>query len=326
MDMFDYHPEKIMNLGMEFTRRAKLKDSAVPDVHVRDAEKAFSSPAHGAFAKRRKAEVLVGALEDHTRKISEKENINLDLIDTNDDHGIMEDLCTMNRQDCATDTASFEKPMTVTKSVQVSIDRKPAQRTRRIQVRPQLSNSQVSRGIQCSLIAAPPLRNDTVSHSDDDSSDDNMDWDDISSEHCTTSIDGSEYDSDIDSEDDDGDDDDDVEDDMDMNYKLASDNDISSEKQFLVSESALNKVLSVCRTCGGHCENVVKFAKGTMVCVASVSSQGHVFEWKFRHATILCHGVTYLCHLLCFLVGQAFQKQCKFLIISTYKCSPGGLS
>ncbi|XP_033725378.1 uncharacterized protein LOC117315337 [Pecten maximus] len=80
------------------------------------------------------------------------------------------------------------------------------------------------------------------------------------------------------------------------------------KKQFLVSESALNKVLSVCRTCGGHCENVVKFAKGTMVCVASVCSQGHVFEWKSQ----TCHNSMPWSNLLVssavFFSGASFSK------------------
>ncbi|XP_069125559.1 uncharacterized protein [Argopecten irradians] len=311
MNMFLYHPDKIADLGMQSPMKTLLKDTAVPDIrlHLGSEAEAFSPKVRGAFAKRQRAEVLNGALGDFTRELLDKENIGTDSTsidhDAYDDQEEFVDLPPINhhqRQDCVFSGPNTEKPTLITKSVQV--DSKPSQRTRRIQVRPRLTNEQVSVGIQCCLIEAPPLRKEALDSDVESESECDMDWDDHSDQQ-TFMDDSDEYNPDLESDCDD--DIDDVDDDI-QNYILASDVDIGSEKQFLVSESALNKILSVCRTCGRHCQSVIKFVKGTMICVASVCDEGHVFEWKSQTCQNSMPWSNLLVSAAVFFSGASFSK------------------
>ncbi|XP_033731243.1 uncharacterized protein LOC117320869 [Pecten maximus] len=50
-----------------------------------------------------------------------------------------------------------------------------------------------------------------------------------------------------------------------MNYCFENDVSPLEEKQFLVSETALGELLSVCRYCLGKCTPLLQFTRGTMI-------------------------------------------------------------
>jgi len=57
------------------------------------------------------------------------------------------------------------------------------------------------------------------------------------------------------------------------------------EKYYLVSESALCELLSLCRVCDSQCIPVIEYSKGTMICTSSVCGNGHVSKWQSQS----CH-------------------------------------
>lgn len=65
-----------------------------------------------------------------------------------------------------------------------------------------------------------------------------------------------------------------------MNYKLQNSASPVEEKQFLISESSLNELLSVCRYCCGETASFIKHTRGTMIVTNSVCVNGHVSVWK----------------------------------------------
>ncbi|XP_069141064.1 uncharacterized protein [Argopecten irradians] len=75
-----------------------------------------------------------------------------------------------------------------------------------------------------------------------------------------------------------------------MNYRLENDVTAVEEKQFLVSETALTELLSVCRYCSGDCTPLIQFTRGTIIVTRSVCVNGHSFTWKNRpcHKTLSC--------------------------------------
>ncbi|XP_021342022.1 uncharacterized protein LOC110454168 isoform X2 [Mizuhopecten yessoensis] len=322
MDMFQYHSSKFESLGLNFSRRAKLKDDALPDIPLMEKENTaytdrFSSPktARGAYAKRQKADVLKSAIQEYDQKFLVQELDDLDQELDEADH----DMCVLNfnREESLPSSPSVETCTSnvnvSTKSTSAQVNMRPSQRTRRIQVRPQLRPEQVSKGTQCCLITEDTSwRTSDVIDNIFDQEEVDMDVDD--SDQSAMS-DDQDYNPDLDSDEDDDDDDGNDDYETDMNYVLSGDSDVASEKQFLVSESALHRVLSVCKTCHGMCKTVINYSKGTMISTTSVCPFGHVYEWKSQS----CHNSLPWSNLLVsaavFFSGSSFSKVCQLFNI-----------
>ena len=65
-----------------------------------------------------------------------------------------------------------------------------------------------------------------------------------------------------------------------MNYKLSPDSSPLDEKQFVVSESALYQILSVCQYCCSEATPYIQYTKGTLISTTSVCINGHISLWK----------------------------------------------
>lgn len=68
-------------------------------------------------------------------------------------------------------------------------------------------------------------------------------------------------------------------------YTLRKEVEPEGEKQFIVSESALAELLSVCRSCGSVSNPVIQYRRGTMIVTQSVCINGHRINWKSQQ----CH-------------------------------------
>lgn len=68
------------------------------------------------------------------------------------------------------------------------------------------------------------------------------------------------------------------------------------ENQFLVSETALAELLSVCRYCSAECTPVTKFFRGTFIYTSSKCLNGHRFTWSSQtsHNPLLFTATTIL--------------------------------
>lgn len=68
------------------------------------------------------------------------------------------------------------------------------------------------------------------------------------------------------------------------------------ENQFLVSETALAELLSVCRYCSAECTPVTKFFRGTFIYTSSKCLNGHRFTWSSQtsHSPLLFTATTIL--------------------------------
>lgn len=64
------------------------------------------------------------------------------------------------------------------------------------------------------------------------------------------------------------------------NYRLEETNNPIEENYYMVSESSLFQLLSVCRTCNNVSIPVIEYSKGTMICTSSVCGYGHIFKWQ----------------------------------------------
>lgn len=73
----------------------------------------------------------------------------------------------------------------------------------------------------------------------------------------------------------DGDDDDNQETSM-RNYRIEVCTDPVEEIYYMVSETALFQLLSVCWQCNSRCFPLIEFSKGTMISTSSVCALGHV--------------------------------------------------
>lgn len=62
--------------------------------------------------------------------------------------------------------------------------------------------------------------------------------------------------------------------------KLRQDVSPVEEKQFLVSETALAELLSVCRYCSAECTPTIKFVRGTFIYTSSKCLYDHEFTWS----------------------------------------------
>ncbi|XP_052106632.1 uncharacterized protein LOC127739086 [Mytilus californianus] len=170
------------------------------------------------------------------------------------------------------------------------------QKTRRLQT---LKPKRKSKGIQCDpsdidskyLVATQnkliTANTTSCSHTQvqtEQNLDDNDEMDD-------NEDDVDEYDNDPDyiyneSEEEDGDDEYGSDDEKETsNYRLEEGKDPVDEKYYMVSETALFQLLSVCRECNLRCVPIIKFSRGTMISTSSVCALGHVYRWKSKN----CH-------------------------------------
>ncbi|CAC5426232.1 unnamed protein product [Mytilus coruscus] len=106
--------------------------------------------------------------------------------------------------------------------------------------------------------------------------------DDITKCTCTSIV-SSHADSDEDyqpSDDDQSSDDNSDEKDDHKNYRLNAKATPEEQKQFLLSESALAELLSVCRYCSSEAVPVIQVSRGTLIVTNSVCVNGHLSIWK----------------------------------------------
>jgi hypothetical protein len=64
------------------------------------------------------------------------------------------------------------------------------------------------------------------------------------------------------------------------NYRLETTENPSEEKYYIVSESSLHKLLSVCQTCCGQCTPLIEYNKGSMISTISTCENGHTNTWQ----------------------------------------------
>ncbi|CAC5358756.1 unnamed protein product [Mytilus coruscus] len=64
------------------------------------------------------------------------------------------------------------------------------------------------------------------------------------------------------------------------NYRMEECNNPVEEKYYMVSETALFQLLSVCRECNRRYVPIIEFSRGTMISTSSVCALGHVYMWK----------------------------------------------
>lgn len=64
------------------------------------------------------------------------------------------------------------------------------------------------------------------------------------------------------------------------NYRLESTENPSEEKYYIVSESSLQRLLSVCHICCGQCIPIVEYSKGSMISTLSTCENGHINKWQ----------------------------------------------
>lgn len=189
----------------------------------------------------------------------------------------------------------------------------------------------VSTGIQCELITTPEhMKVDFDGHANfDDTCSNNVD-DDVNDPDYELS--DSEDEKDI----------------SDVSEPLVSSTP-ENEKKFIVFESALLKLLDVCKTCGKPCTPSIEKKMGTFIFVKSRCVAGHVHEWTNQPvhkqmpwgnfilaASILFSGsspskvITLMNHasINCFSVRTFYNIQAAYLIptvISTWKTSQAEL-
>ena len=70
-----------------------------------------------------------------------------------------------------------------------------------------------------------------------------------------------------------------------MNYRLSSNASPAEEKQFLLSESALTELLSVCRYCSSGTSSFITHTRRTLIVTNTVCVNGHLSIWKSQ----TCH-------------------------------------
>ena len=65
-----------------------------------------------------------------------------------------------------------------------------------------------------------------------------------------------------------------------MNYKLSPESSPLDEKQFVVSESPLYQILSICQYCCSEATPYIQYTKGTLISTTSVCINSHISMWK----------------------------------------------
>ncbi|XP_061179861.1 uncharacterized protein LOC133188445 [Saccostrea echinata] len=64
------------------------------------------------------------------------------------------------------------------------------------------------------------------------------------------------------------------------NYRLDETDNPSEEKYYVVSESALSQLLSVCNACNGKSVPLVEYSKGSMISTVPTCENGHINRWQ----------------------------------------------
>ncbi|XP_063436058.1 uncharacterized protein LOC134717453 [Mytilus trossulus] len=298
LNQYSRHPERLSELGYPGAKAA-LKDDAMPDIPVVvDAEKGPSSPKkpRSAFEKRQKRQVLQEAFNESLDK-------SVDSIDTETESPPAPDSMEIQEEvEIPVDipktfvSKSFNTDYTNMKIQKNQTDPIP-QRTRRNQT---LKPKRKSKGIQCNpsdidsaskvatsktrtiigKITSSSLAPAATEQNKDDNDEIDDDEDDVDA-----------YDNDPDyiyneSEEEDGDDEYGSDDEEETsNYRMEECNDPVEEKYYMVSETALFQLLSVCRECNNRCIPIIEFSRGTMISTSSVCAFGHVYKWKSQN----CH-------------------------------------
>uniref|UniRef100_A0A8W8JEL4 Uncharacterized protein n=1 Tax=Magallana gigas TaxID=29159 RepID=A0A8W8JEL4_MAGGI len=249
-------PAHLERLGYEGAR-TRLKVDAVSDVplliHAKENNGAvrlvLPAKPRGAYAKRQKAEIFRQAFQELEPRLSENNTLpdhSIDLIEPGDP----------NDEHLIEPTASTNAiPETQSKKCQATLQ--VPQRTRRIQV--SLDKKNMQHAVE------------NVEDNDDDSDIEGGD------------IEGSDEDPDfdLDSEYPESD----SSDEEDEEFQLSTDITPEEERQFLVSEVQLAKLLQNCSVCGSACHTVVNGVCGTMISTSSVFPNGHSSTWESQK----CH-------------------------------------
>uniref|UniRef100_A0A8W8MGE8 THAP-type domain-containing protein n=1 Tax=Magallana gigas TaxID=29159 RepID=A0A8W8MGE8_MAGGI len=282
-DHFTKNQLQLERLGYEGAR-TRLNVDAVPDVplpiHAKENNGAVQlvlpAKPRGAYAKRQKAEIFRQAFQELEPRPSENNTLpdhSIDIIepgDPNDEHPIEP-------------TASTNAiPETQSKKCQATLQ--VPQRTRRIQVSLDKKNM-VSTSTQCSSLTdniplreaaglTPVLQQHAVENVEDNDDDSDIEGGDIEG-----SDEGPDFDLDSEYPESDSSDEEDEE------FQLSTDITPEEERQFLVSEVQLAKLLQNCRVCGSACHTVVNGVRGTMISTSSVCPNGHSSTWESQR----CH-------------------------------------
>ena len=102
---------------------------------------------------------------------------------------------------------------------------------------------------------------------DESSDDENYDYRDVDSDFNASDFDSSEVDEESDE-------------DETCNYRLDNTDNPLEEKYYVVSESALAQLLSVCNICNGNSVPLVEHSKGAMISTVSTCGNGHINRWQ----------------------------------------------
>jgi hypothetical protein len=111
-----------------------------------------------------------------------------------------------------------------------------------------------------------------------------------------------------------------------MNYKLSPESSPLDEKQFVVSESPLYQILSICQYCCSEATPYIQYTKGTLISTTSVCINSHISMWKRQPShnsmhwsnlmtatAIMCSGVNAATNYKLFLVKWRWFRT-KFVI------------
>ncbi|XP_071138376.1 uncharacterized protein [Mytilus edulis] len=315
LNQYSRHPERLSELGYPGAKAA-LKDDAMPDIPVVvDAEKGPSSPKkpRSAFEKRQKRQVQLILFIIHRNfcekyvlqeAFNESLDKSVDSIDTETESPPAPDSMEIQEEvEIPVDVPkTFEAKSFNTDYTNMKIQKNQTdpilQRTRRNQT---LKPKRKSKVIQCinpsdidsaSKVATSKTRtiigNITSSSLAPAATGQNLDDND---EIDDDEDDVDEYDNDSDyiyneSEEEDGDDEYGSDDEEETsNYRMEECNDPVEEKYYMVFETALFQLLSVCRECNNRCIPIIEFSRGTMISTSSVCAFGHVYKWKSQN----CH-------------------------------------
>ncbi|CAC5379625.1 unnamed protein product [Mytilus coruscus] len=243
---FTKDPDLMLQFNMTYklTLRPDAKpDVPVPDTGIKDGEKLSIPTRRGAFEKRRKAEILQMAFDSHVRAPTPEQKDTATSVQLDDTD--VSTTCTPN------------DPVEVIPQPNMTVETSPPKPITSIRMTKTFST------VATQTDEPSPKEAENPSDSDDDSAEPE-DGDDSDYDPTDDEI-GSDDDSDTESE---------------MNYKLNSKATPAEEKQFMVSESALAELLSVCRYCSGEAVALIKNTRGSMVVTNTVCLNGHVSIWK----------------------------------------------
>lgn len=280
-DQLERDPNVLERLGY-VNARIKLKGDAIPDVplRVQAAPLVLPPKTRGAFAKCNKPYLLHEALQE------------VELRNGNDATPVTihhdGEAPPNSEPKTAVEVPEPEDPpvsssqtcTTLTKKCQASIT--VPQRTRRIQVSMTDKNCvTVSKGVQCSSLfdgvslreaaglvqlAEPKQEANQFILDEDTQSDVEEDEDQADSDYDP-----------FEEEDEESDEEDQV---YENGIPLRTAVHPEEERQFLVAESCLAKLLEKCGICGSPCMSSLNFTRGTMVGTRSQCTCGHVCEWE----------------------------------------------